>query len=103
MVTITKTIDVDIEDFTDEELLAEVEYRGLELVKDYKSYDLDLVPTLDLISILRSYGYTVIDDDLVSDNILDYIISILPETKIGSEEFMIQDSIRRLRRMPNDF
>ena len=103
MVTITKTIDVDIEDFTDEELLAEVEYRGLELVKDYKSYDLGLVPTLDLISILRSYGYAVIDGDLLSNNILDYIISILPEAKIGSEEFMVQDSIRRLRRMPNDF
>lgn len=81
MVTITKTIDVEIgiEDFTDSELLSEVEYRGFELVENYKSYDLGLVPT--------------------SDNILEYIISILPETKIGSEEFMIQDSIRRLRRI----
>ena len=98
MATITKTVEVDIEEFDDDELIDELEYRGYTVVGNSSSVDLDLVDTDDLVQAVEKSGYKVIDEDLIRKELLEYIISILPETKIGGEEFFHQEAIRALYR-----
>ncbi len=96
MAIVTKTVDVDfdIEEFSDAELLEEIEARGYSV--DGDGYDLDLVDTEKLIDYMNGQGFKVLDDDFITKETLDYIISILPDEKIGSENFFHQERIRNL-------
>lgn len=96
MATISKTVDVDIEEFSDAELLEELEYRGYSV--DGGSYDLSLVDDKDLIDAVEDAGYKVFDGDFLPSEAIEYFISILPQEKIGSQEYFYQEQLRSLYR-----
>lgn len=95
MTSISKSIKVGIDEFTNEELFLEVERRGYNILENSSSYDLSLVDDTDLINALNSNGYVVMfDSGFFSADVGEYILDILPEVKIGSEEYFHQQTIR---------
>lgn len=95
MVWITKTVDFSIDEFTDEELIDEITSRGHTVNGEF----IDTIYEVEdhqLIKEIENRGYSVIEANLNEKEMLAYIISILPEEKIGSEKFMFQSMIREL-------
>lgn len=94
MTRIVKLIEVGIDEFSNEELILEIERRGYNILENSSKYDLSLVDDDDLIDAVKAAGYIVaVDKGFPSKETTEYIISILPEVKIGSEEYFHQQSI----------
>lgn len=95
MAYIMKHVEVDINEFSDDELIDELVARGHNILGKEKEYDLDLFEDSQLIDAVKRLGYRVISGESTPKETLEYILSVIPEEKIGSEGYFHQEAIRR--------
>lgn len=103
MITVSKTVDVDIRmaDIRTSDLIQELQHRGISVDDEYddsdSSHDISIVDERALLDEVRFRGFFVSKFGVLSEGDIQYLLNLIPsDTRPGSDAYFVYEKLRDL-------